>query len=337
MSRIHKVIIIILTIGFLLNLFIVFFTKQARDINREVISATRATRKISESVQIEVDNHYYKRLVGTLSYKYYKLNSGYNSEAVHYVLSNNSRLIDIIGTNKYASLYNLLIDIKLKGYDKEEFNIVRGWVNSRIFTSIDQSEYLNFLDYYYFDPIIDLFNNYEIDNAIMLAKQLFNRISMLSFPPLNYGDVYTNERISKMYLVCAFLNSPKEVLKNYDFFQKTINEYILKISYSNYKNISSEKYFIENNLEDYCNYLLYIYHFKNNDYINAYETLMKMTEKNFILYQLTLLQKARVVFWVAQDSVMKDDFYNVYTIDRVKILEECVLPSFKSDIEKYFF
>lgn len=226
MSRIHKAIIIILVTGFLLNLAIVFLTKQARDINRNVISATR-TNRIPESVQIEINNPYYNRTIEKWSDRYYKLNSKHNSEVTQFVLLNNPRLNDIIGNKKYSSLYNLLVDLKLQGYNKEEYNVVRSWINSRTFTDLDKSEYLNFLDYYYLTPIIWLFNNYEIDNAVALSKQLFNRISMLSFPPLYYGDVYTNERVSKMYLVCAFLSSPKEVLINYDFFHSAINDYIL--------------------------------------------------------------------------------------------------------------
>jgi len=235
---------------------------------------------------------------------------------------------------RYTPAGTLLVDLKLQGYDKEEYNVVRSWINSRTFTKIDKSEYLDFLDYYYLTPIIELFNNYEIDNAVALSKQLFNRISMLSFPPLDYGDVYTNERVSIMYLVCAFLTSPKEILINYDFFHNAINNYVLQIDSKDFKEIYSEK--LENNLEDYYNYLLYIYHFKKKDYISAYDTLLEISKKNHILYQLTLLQKARVIFWSEQkDSIQ--DLTDFYIIDKDKILEECVLPSFKSDIEVYFF
>ncbi len=333
MDRIYKAIIVILATSFLLNLTIVFLIKQARNINREVISATR-TNRIPESVQIKVDNLYYKRTIEKWSDKYYKLNGEHNSEVTQFVLSNNSRLNEIIGNKKYASLYNLLMDLKLQGYDKEEYNVVRSWINSRTFTDLDKSEYLDFLDYYYMTPIIELFNNYEIDNAIALSKQLFNRISMLSFPPLYYGDVYTNERVSKMYLVCAFLASPKEVLINYDFFHSAINDYILQIDDENFKDISSEN--LDNKLEDYYNYLLYIYHFKEKDYIIAYDILLEISKKNHILYQLTLLQKARVIFWLEQNREIQY-LTELYIIDKDKILEECVLPSFKLDIQMYFF
>jgi hypothetical protein len=333
MDRIHKAIIIILTTGFLLNLAVVFLTKQARNINKDVISATR-TNRIPESVQIEVGNLYYNRTIEKWTNRYYKLNSNHNSEVAQFVLLNNSRLNDIIGNKKYSSLYNLLVDLKLQGYDKEEYDVVRSWINSRNFTDLDKSECLDFLDYYYLTPIIWLFNNYEIDNAVALSKQLFNRISMLSFSPLHYGDVYTNERVSKMYLVCAFLSSPKEVLSNYDFFHSAINDYILQIDNEDFKNISSEK--VENNLGDYYNYLLYIYHFKKKDYHTAYDILLEISKKNHILYQLTLLQKARVIFWIKQNEEL-EYLGELYVIDKDEILEECVLPSFKSDIEIYFF
>lgn len=309
-------------------------TKITRAKNALMLRNDRFVRNVPESERIKDSDPYHASIIDELSNQYYKNYSNYNSYVTEFLFNQNPRFRDILLHKKYSSIYDVLSELRIRGLYNEEYVLIKKWIESPqeelYFSRVDITELKNYLWWNYYHPAIDAFNSCQIDRATEICKHLFKRLKLIDIGPLDDFDPYTNASISKMYLECAMLESPRLSIIHYSQIKSILSVHIVQ---NDYENIS-HRFKGEDTFNEIINFFEGLNCLQRKEYKKAYQIFDEadIGQLTPIFRDLIRLQKARVIFWM-NDADIKLVSNPVSELS--DLLLECNVESFKTDIGRY--
>lgn len=224
-----------------------------------------------------------------------------NSKVVQELKQKQLGASDLLSSNEYGSLFDILRHLYVKGRYADEYEALEFWIHSynanKKFSTANQARLLKYVEELYVEPIKDCLTNYQFSRALWLAGEAVRRIRLVNTPPLYAVDPYLRERINKILTVEALLSKPTLCFK----YAKEVIA-LLEISMENFPESSKsvlEKLTSDVDFLPLKNYWMGVYEFRSQDYsrANKYFSEASTIKGNYKLRDLSLLMQARCLFW----------------------------------------